>query len=126
MKDDQDFVKLYIMDTLVTLAQFSSPQVNYCQENKTIQQKLQNNVIVFLKPLAEDPSWRTRYTVADKIADLAKIFGKQQTKTVLLPFFVKFLQDSESEVISFMKRNLLKIDENYSSITIGEIRGIFG
>ena len=53
---------------------------------------------MFLKPLAEDPSWRIRYTVADKIPDLAKILGKQQSKAVLLPFFVKFLQDPESEV----------------------------
>jgi len=86
MKDDQEYVKLYLIDSLVLIAQNSPPQ------------KHQNNVVVFVKPLAEDPSWRTRYTVAEKIGELAKYLGKQQAKTVLLPLFVKFLQDPESEM----------------------------
>jgi len=61
-----------------------------------------------VKPLAEDPSWRTRYTVADKIGELAKCLGKQQTKTVLLPLFVKFLQDPESEV-NLCKREIVAL-----------------
>jgi len=104
MKDDQDFVKLYIMDTLVVLAQVSNPQ------------KHQNNVLVFLKPLAEDPSWRIRYTVADKIPDLAKILGKQQSKAVLLPFFVKFLQDPESEMKTIAALRLGKFVEYIDEI----------
>ena len=51
--------------------------------------------------MAEDASWRIRYTVADKIVDLGKALGKGQTKSLLLPYAVKFLQDAEPEVIDF-------------------------
>lgn len=56
-------------------------------------------MIGFAKTLSDDPSWRIRYAVADKIADLGRYLGKQQAKVVLLPYFVKYLQDAESEVI---------------------------
>lgn len=55
--------------------------------------------MTYVKTLAEDPSWRIRYTIADKIFELAQAFGKSQTKALLLPYYIKFLQDSEPEVL---------------------------
>lgn len=52
----------------------------------------------FIKSLAEDNSWRVRYTVADKIVDLGKGLGKQLTKNNLLGFFLNFIQDNEAEL----------------------------
>lgn len=63
-----------------------------------ISQKHANNIVPYVKSLAEDPSWRIRYTVSDKIAELGKGLGKQTAKSLLLPYFLKFLQDAEAEV----------------------------
>ena len=55
-------------------------------------------MIIFVRSLAEDPSWRIRYTIADKIYELGQALGKPTTKSLLLPYYVKFLQDPEPEV----------------------------
>eukprot|EP01015_Nassula_variabilis_P021184 TRINITY_DN3751_c0_g1_i3.p1 TRINITY_DN3751_c0_g1~~TRINITY_DN3751_c0_g1_i3.p1 ORF type:complete len:303 (+),score=30.01 TRINITY_DN3751_c0_g1_i3:164-1072(+) len=73
IKDDQDYVRLYIMDSIVSLAKAIPPA------------KHASIVFPLLKVLAEDPSWRIRYVVCDKINDLAEIIGKEQTIKVLLP-----------------------------------------
>jgi len=99
MKDDQDFVKLYIVDSLVVLGQVLSPQ------------KHANNVIIFVRSLAEDPSWRIRYTIADKIYELGQALGKPTTKSLLLPYYVKFLQDPEPEIKTIAAARLAKLAE---------------
>jgi len=88
MKDEQDFVKLFLIDTLVAFAKVFS-------NNAT---KLNNLIIPCLKSLAEDSSWRIRYTVSDKIVELGQYLGKELNKKYLLPYFLKFLADPEAEI----------------------------
>jgi serine/threonine-protein phosphatase 2A regulatory subunit A len=52
----------------------------------------------YIKKYAEDKSWRIRYLVADRIIELTNGIGNDLAKDQLLPYFVNFLQDSESEV----------------------------
>lgn len=51
-----------------------------------------------VKKLAEDKSWRMRYMVADKIIEIASGYGNDHAKEHLMPHFVSFLKDTESEV----------------------------
>jgi serine/threonine-protein phosphatase 2A regulatory subunit A len=86
LKDDQDFVKLYLIDALIAFAKcFTSAKIN-------------SIILPQAKLLAEDPSWRIRYTVAEKIFELGSVLGKESNKKNMLPYFIKFLQDPESEI----------------------------
>lgn len=55
-------------------------------------------MLPYIKKFAEDKSWRIRYLVADRVMDLAQSIGIDQAKDQLLPYYVGFLSDSESEV----------------------------
>jgi len=88
LKDEQDFVRLYIIDALVAFAKAYSSNAN----------KLNTFVIPVLKTLAEDSTWRTRYTVSDKVVELGQHLGKELNKKYLLPYFIKFLGDAEAEI----------------------------
>jgi serine/threonine-protein phosphatase 2A regulatory subunit A len=55
-------------------------------------------LLPYIKKFAEDKSWRIRYLVADRIMDIAQGIGFDQAKEHLLPYYVNFLSDSESEV----------------------------
>jgi serine/threonine-protein phosphatase 2A regulatory subunit A len=52
----------------------------------------------YVKKFAEDKSWRIRYLVADRIIELTTGIGAEIAKDQLLPYYISFLQDSESEV----------------------------
>jgi len=52
----------------------------------------------YFKALAENSSWRIKYAICDKCFELGEVMGKDITKQILLPFFLKSLQDSEPEV----------------------------
>lgn len=49
----------------------------------------------FVRGAAEDKSWRMRYVVAEKLPELAKCLEPK----MVVEIFIKFLQDSESEVM---------------------------
>eukprot|EP00331_Platyophrya_macrostoma_P022532 CAMPEP_0176453318 /NCGR_PEP_ID=MMETSP0127-20121128/29152_1 /TAXON_ID=938130 /ORGANISM="Platyophrya macrostoma, Strain WH" /LENGTH=578 /DNA_ID=CAMNT_0017842125 /DNA_START=154 /DNA_END=1890 /DNA_ORIENTATION=+ len=88
LKDEQDFVRLYVIDGLVAFAKAYNGNA----------QKLNTAIIPILKTLAEDATWRTRYTVSDKVVELGQFLGKELNKKYLLPYFIKFLGDSEAEI----------------------------
>lgn len=46
----------------------------------------------------QDPSWRVRYVLADKIIDLQAAVDTAVSDQHLLPAFVKLLDDNEAEV----------------------------
>ena len=46
----------------------------------------------------EDESWRIKYMVCDKIAEIGSILDKKTIKEFLLPYYLKFCVDFESEV----------------------------
>jgi len=65
---------------------------------KLSESKINSYCVPFLKKYGEDKSWRIRYLVADKIIDISKAFGEEITISRLLPQYVEFLGDQESEV----------------------------
>jgi serine/threonine-protein phosphatase 2A regulatory subunit A len=46
----------------------------------------------------EDPAWRVRYMLADRVVGLQKSLGSSISDERLLPVFVRLLNDSEAEV----------------------------
>jgi len=55
-------------------------------------------LIPYIKKFAEDKSWRIRYLVADRLMELASGIGFEIAKVDLVPHYVAFLTDAESEV----------------------------
>ena len=55
-------------------------------------------IFPFIKKFAEDKSWRIRYLLAEKIMDLTQAIGVDNSKEILVPHYIQFLSDSESEV----------------------------
>lgn len=49
----------------------------------------------FVKGVAEDKSWRMRYVMAEKLPELAKCLDSK----ALVEIFIRFIQDSENEVM---------------------------
>ena len=96
LKDDEDFVRLFLVDGLIQVA-------NYLTGSK-----YKEVIIGFFQSLAGDASWRIRYTLCDKIREIGMILGKDNTKTHVMAFYLKCLQDSEPEVI-FVFLNFCKI-----------------
>ena len=80
-KDEHDSVKILAMD-------------NCLEFLKVLPPTRAAGLLPFIKSYAESEAWRLRYLVADKIVELAK--GGDQAH--LLPYYVKFLDDPESEV----------------------------
>lgn len=85
-KDEQDSVRMHSIECCVAFSQQLSAA------------KVTSALLPYIKKLSEDKSWRIRYMVADKIIDLANGIGFDQAKEHLLPHFVAFLKDAESEV----------------------------
>eukprot|EP01017_Pseudomicrothorax_dubius_P030815 TRINITY_DN3871_c0_g6_i1.p1 TRINITY_DN3871_c0_g6~~TRINITY_DN3871_c0_g6_i1.p1 ORF type:complete len:574 (-),score=135.05 TRINITY_DN3871_c0_g6_i1:135-1856(-) len=84
-KDEQEFVRIYFLDALVNLAR-ASPT------------KQPTLIVPQMRSLADDPSWRVRYSLCDKLPEIGSLLGKEVAKKTFLPFYVKCLQDTESEV----------------------------
>lgn len=51
-----------------------------------------------IKACSEDKSWRIRYILADKIAEVGKCLDHDAVMHYLSNYFANFLQDAESEV----------------------------
>ena len=85
-KDEQDSVRMQGIDTCVAFARHLSPP------------KVQAYIIPYVKKFAEDPSWRIRYLVADRIIDISNGLGLEQSREHLVQYYCTFLKDSESEV----------------------------
>ena len=97
LKDDEDFVRLFLVDGLIQVA-------NYLTGSK-----YKDVILGFFQSLAGDASWRIRYTLCDKIRDVGMILGKENTKTHVIAFYLKCLQDSEPEVNFGVFEFLIKI-----------------
>lgn len=85
-KDEHDSVKILAMDNCLEFLKVLSHT------------KATAGLLPFIKSYAESEAWRLRYLVADKIIDLAKGIGPESMHAHLLPYYVKFLDDPESEV----------------------------
>jgi serine/threonine-protein phosphatase 2A regulatory subunit A len=87
LKDEQDFIRMYVVDSTVALC-------------KTQLHTKNNNIAIqFFKTLAEDLSWRVRYYFCDKLvevpipqhAQVATSSGKEQYRKLFQPYHLKFL-----------------------------------
>jgi serine/threonine-protein phosphatase 2A regulatory subunit A len=56
------------------------------------------SVLGIVAALSKDHSWRVRWSVANRLSELADAFGRQLTTERLLPRFQDLLLDSEAEV----------------------------
>ncbi|CAD8059843.1 unnamed protein product [Paramecium sonneborni] len=88
IKDEQDFIRMYIVDSLI-------------QTSKTpFFQKQQNFILNMFKQLAEDQSWRVRYYLCDKLAEIGEALSKDGYRKNFQMYHLKFLQDTEPEMKS--------------------------
>jgi serine/threonine-protein phosphatase 2A regulatory subunit A len=86
MADNEDSVRLLVVDSLVELARnLSQPQ-------------LTTQALPLIRALVSDQSWRVRYKLADCIAVLGTAAGTETVKASLQTAFTCLLQDSEAEV----------------------------
>lgn len=86
--DDQDSVRLLTVDVLIAIAEVVPKE----------QQASHGVLLVALRNLFEDKSWRVRYMVADRFEKIAKAVDEEVVHRDLVPAFVKLLKDTEAEV----------------------------
>lgn len=88
--DGQDSVKLYSTDVLIAiLAHFNSTKHDDSHNARLLED--------FLK-LANDESWRVRYSVAEKFAEVVQYFAPLELNGRVLTKFLALLKDQEAEV----------------------------
>ena len=68
--------------------------------------KINQNLIPYIKKFAVDKSWRIRYLVADKIIELSEGIGLENSKEHLTTYYYQFLEDTESAVRTAAVRRL--------------------
>jgi serine/threonine-protein phosphatase 2A regulatory subunit A len=84
--DEQDSVRLLVVEGCVALASMLSQEENYTL------------VLPIARNCSQDKSWRVRYMVADQFCRLAEALGAEITKMELVPAFIRLLKDTEAEV----------------------------
>lgn len=80
--------------------------------------KVQSQLIPYIKKFAVDKSWRIRYLVADKIMEISEGIGVENTKEHLSSYYCQFLEDSESEVRTAALRRLSDFGKILDSKTL--------
>jgi serine/threonine-protein phosphatase 2A regulatory subunit A len=86
MGDDQDNVRPLAVEAAIQFAKILSKE---------------DNLAFVVQPLhaaSKDRSWRVRYTLANKYAELEAELGTEIAKTEMTPMLVRLLQDQEKEV----------------------------
>jgi serine/threonine-protein phosphatase 2A regulatory subunit A len=68
--------------------------------------KINQNLVPFIKKFAIDKSWRIRYLVADKIMEITNGIGIENAKEHLTSYYCQFLEDVEPEVRTAAVRRL--------------------
>lgn len=89
LKDEEDFVRLFLIDALISLANFLASS------------KFKESIFGFYQTLANDISWRIKYSLCDKIKEIGIVLGKEHSKNHLTAFYIKCLQENEPEVAFF-------------------------
>ncbi|KAL4475589.1 hypothetical protein ABPG72_009278 [Tetrahymena utriculariae] len=86
IKDEQDLVRLYIVDAVVAFVV------------KDTEKKQYNQLLQFLQTLSADVSWRIKYYFCEKLADISKAIGKSEFKKNFTKIYLGFLDDAEPEL----------------------------
>jgi len=71
-------------------------------ENKTFM----SLIWPILKPTFEEQSWRVKYAVVGSIGEICASAGKENVKKLILPYYAKFLVDTEYELKNIAAANL--------------------
>jgi len=77
--DDQDSVRLLAVEGCAGLGKLLEPHDSRAHILPVI--------------VAQDKSWRVRYNVANQLSELCEAVGPENTRTELLPAYVKLLRD---------------------------------
>lgn len=102
MEDEQDSVRLLGVGLLPTLAS----RINS-----------KDMIIKNFEKAIEDPAWRVRYMLADRIVGLQTSLGSSISDERLLPVFVRLLNDSEAEVRNCAASKVLEFSKNLGERT---------
>ena len=86
VRDDQENIRILGNASCVALARVLS------EEDRG------SLILPLFLGLAEDGSWRVRYTTVTQIGDICALFSRELVESKLLPAFLKLLQDNELEV----------------------------
>jgi serine/threonine-protein phosphatase 2A regulatory subunit A len=68
-------------------------------------------ILPCIKELAGVNSWRIRYLVADRIREICRGLTEQNIKEIMLPHYVSFLKDAESEVRTAAVRRMSEFSQ---------------
>ena len=148
-RDEQDSVRLLIVEMAVYLARLLPAKsvliassvappsiVNAAAKEAEKENRsplVEVEMIPIVKQCSQDSSWRVRYMVADKLADLCTSFGVRMTWKNIIPYYVRLLKDPEPEVrtasayklsdiaralFSFSEDDLPKTDEGNDQSTL--------
>ncbi|TDZ24456.1 Protein phosphatase PP2A regulatory subunit A [Colletotrichum sidae] len=87
-QDDQDSVRLLTVEILISIAEVVPKDL----------QASHGELLLTLRNLIEDKSWRVRYMIADRFEKISKAVDEEVVSRDLVPAFVKLLKDNEAEV----------------------------
>lgn len=88
-KDEQDSVRIQTMTNCITLADILPIETRISQ------------ILPVVLSIANDKSWRVRWSVANKLKGVCKSIGEQSTNNSLVTSFENLLTDSEPEVFKY-------------------------
>lgn len=86
VKDDQDLVRLYMIDAIVAFIV------------KDTEKKYTPQLLTHLSALSNDPSWRIKYYFCEKFAEISKAVGKVEFKKNFARNYLAYLDDQEPEL----------------------------
>eukprot|EP01068_Selenidium_serpulae_P010502 Selendium_serpulae@DN5478_c0_g1_i1.p1 len=85
-KDQQEEIRSSIVVATITLAKKLTPREN------------ESTTYPVFKAAADDPSWKVRRTLTDKLDELVPLYGSESAATKLLTVFEQLLRDREPSV----------------------------
>ncbi|KAH3667235.1 hypothetical protein OGAPHI_002884 [Ogataea philodendri] len=97
VNDNQDSVKFLSVDVLISILLF----LRHIKETSHSEDLFKS-----LITLANDPSWRVRYMVADRFERLAVNFNDEQFTLKLVPNAISLMKDNEAEVRKAIAKQL--------------------
>lgn len=92
--DDQDSVRLLTVEGAAPLMRLLRAQ----QEGSDLAAASAESVLANVQKLAQDKSWRVRYSVAQNVPALVEAMGPEAARNTFASSYVKLLQDAEAEV----------------------------
>lgn len=116
VNDNQDSVKFLSVDILISILKvINSHKTQNDGDNKNINTDTDTDngtdkdielLFQSLISLIDDPSWRVRYMVADRIVSLIENFNDEKLTLKLVPYILSLMKDNEAEVRKAISSNI--------------------